>query len=133
MPGSIFRLIAICALATAGCLSGPTHTVTGLVDLVDSTGAGIAVTGSTCKGIGTYLEYGPGTQVTVGGANGSVSGTLSAGEARSSTDCRFTFAVPGVPDSPAYEVSIGPNGGGPPLPGPELAADNWVYAVTIGS
>jgi hypothetical protein len=133
VPRSIFRLIAICALVAAGCLAGPTHTVTGLVDLLDSTGAGIAVTRTTCKGTGTNSDLGPGTQVTVGGENGTVTGTLSQGEARSSIDCRFTFSVTGVPDSPSYEVRIGQNGGGPPVPGPKLAADNWVYAVTIGS
>jgi len=123
----------MCALVTAGCLAGPTHTITGLVDLLDSTGAGIAITGATCTGAGASSGFSPGTPVIVGGENGTVTGSLSQGEARSSTDCRFTFSVTGVPDSPSYEVRIGQDGGGPAEPGAELAADNWVYSVTIGS
>lgn len=133
MPGSIFRLIAICALAMAGCLGGPTHTVTGLIDLVDSTTAGIAVTGTTCRGIGTYSDLGPGTPVTVEDGSGGIMGSLSPGEVRSSTDCRFTFSVTGVPAAPSYALAIGQRGGTPEILRSELAADNWLFAVTIGS
>lgn len=133
MQRSIVRLVVICALATAGCLGGPTHTVTGLIDLLDSTGAAIAVTGTTCRGIGPYRDMGSGTPVTIDDGSGGVTGSLSPGEVRSSTDCQFTFSVAGVPDAPMYSLEVDQLGGTPEEPQSELEADNWVMALTIGS
>ena len=136
MQGRIVRLIAICALATAGCLAGTTHTVTGLIDLLDATGDGIAVTGQTCTGIGTYAGFRPGTPVSIEDGSDSAWGVLSPGEARSSTDCRFSFSVAGVPDAPMYNLSIGASGElgfTPAETESELAAENWLIAVSLGS
>lgn len=136
MHGRIVRLIAICALATAGCLGGPTHTVTGLIDILDATGAGIVVTGTTCTGIGPYAGFGPGTPVSIEDGSDSVAGVLSPGEARSSTDCRFSFSVVGVPDAPLYNLMMGPSGAlgfTPPESESELAADNWLISLSLGS
>jgi hypothetical protein len=106
--------------------------MTGLIDLLDSTGDGIAVTGTTCRGIGPYSDIGPGTPVEVADGSGGVIGLLSPGEVRSSTDCRFTFSVTDVPDAPRYSLAAS-SGGTPEILRSELAADNWLFALTIGS
>jgi hypothetical protein len=124
---------AALALVASGALT-PRHTITGDYILVDSAQNPplIVVEGSGCRGAGGYSDIEPGAPVTLVDGTGTVLGTSTlSGGSGSSTECDFSFSIPGVPEVSAYTVEVSHRGKVMNTLA-EMREHDWAFALSLG-
>lgn len=118
------------------------HTILGTITIMGGDGIlGGYQSGQLCSGAYGYNDLHSNAAVIV--VNGSetkiAAATLNAGlfergETPAKNSCTFTFTVPKVPNSAAYEVQIGTGRrGGPRFTRAELEQDHWRVDLTLGA
>jgi hypothetical protein len=128
-------LAVAASLALIGCQGGPpTHTVTGTIELKDSSASPDIKTDSTgCNGTGGFGDLARGQPITLKAGDGTIVGAADLDEGKGSTsDCTFSFTMPGVVEVAFYSVIIGSRS--PYTESKDtLAGDNWTFSLSIGS
>jgi hypothetical protein len=109
--------------------------VGGMFTLRDtSVNPSIAFDGKTCHGTGGYSDIAAGAPVTLRDENGTILGAtvLPDGE-KMVADCFFVFAMGKVPDTAQFYVITVSHRGEMSKSHADLAADNWIFDLTLGS